>query len=159
MDSREKIEACQQKKNSGNSLFKAGDFRRASENYEKAAQYASFDHLFTHEEKVLANSLCSSCYLNNAACKLRLGEYSEAAKLCTKVLEMDPSNGKALYRRSQAYLRVSDLEKAEEDITRALSIHPNDREMKLVYKQLKEKQREYRAYQAEMSRAIVSRMA
>ncbi|OWM78880.1 hypothetical protein CDL15_Pgr003051 [Punica granatum] len=128
MDSREKIEACERNKSIGNSLFKAGNFWQASKKYEK-------------------------------------------------VLEIDPSNAKALYRRSQAYLNVSDLEKAEADISRALSIHPNDsseafnlckfflfvcfgidRDLKLVYKELKEKQREYKVYQAEMSRTILSRM-
>lgn len=45
----------------------------------------------------------------------------------TQVLEQDPVNVKALYRRCQAYLKTSDLEKAEADIKRALIIDPNNR--------------------------------
>ena len=35
MDTKEKIEACERKKNDGNVLFKAGKFWRASKKYEK----------------------------------------------------------------------------------------------------------------------------
>ena len=51
----------------------------------QAEKYIEFDHSFTDEEKVQANALRISCNLNNAACKLKLGEYLEASKQCTKV--------------------------------------------------------------------------
>lgn len=51
----------------------------------QAAKYVDFDHSFTDAEKCAADSLRLSCNLNNAACKLRLGEYLEASRLCTKV--------------------------------------------------------------------------
>jgi Tfp pilus assembly protein PilF len=44
-----------------------------------------------------------------------------------QVIEHDPVNVKALYRRSQAYLKISELEKAEADIKTALTIDPNNR--------------------------------
>lgn len=51
----------------------------------QAEKYVQFDHCFTDEEKSSANALRLSCYLNDAACKLRLGDYSGATKFCTKV--------------------------------------------------------------------------
>lgn len=93
----------------------------------QAAKFVEFDHSFTDDEKHTANDLRLSCYLNNAACKLKLEEYSEASRLCTKVIELDPSNVKALFRRSQAYMKTSELEKAEADLKRALAIDPNNR--------------------------------
>lgn len=51
----------------------------------QAANYVDFDHSFTKDEKRAADSLRLSCNLNNAACKLKLGEYHEASRLCTKV--------------------------------------------------------------------------
>ena len=44
-----------------------------------------------------------------------------------QVLKHDPCNVKALYRRSQAYLKISELDKAEDDIKRALTSDPNNR--------------------------------
>ncbi|KAL9361277.1 hypothetical protein Peur_044062 [Populus x canadensis] len=158
MDTHEKLEASERKKLDGNVLFKAGKFWRASKKYEKAAKYIEFDHAFTDEEMCLAKSLRLSCYLNNAACKLKSGEFLEASRLCTKVLELDPLNVKALFRRSQAYLKTSELEKADADIKKALAIDPNNREVKLGFKELKDKQREYEKYQAELFSTMVSRM-
>jgi FK506-binding protein 4/5 len=90
--------------------------------------------------------------LNNAACKLKLKDFKQAEKLCTKVasipcidsygipvqhaysegvscqvLELDSRNVKALYRRVQAYIQLADLELAEADIKKALEIDPNNR--------------------------------
>ncbi|RVX04994.1 Peptidyl-prolyl cis-trans isomerase FKBP65 [Vitis vinifera] len=126
--------------------------------FTKAEKYIEFDHSFTDEEKVQANALRISCNLNNAACKLKLGEYLEASKQCTKVLELDPSNIKALYRRSQSYLRISELEKAEADIRRALTIDPSNRDVKLVYKELQVKQKEYIRHQTQIFSTMLSRM-
>lgn len=124
----------------------------------QASKYVEFDHSFSDDEKCHANALRLSCNLNNAACKLKLGEYREASTLCTKVLEVDPMNVKALFRRSQAYLRTSELEKAEADIKQALTIDPNNREVKLEYKELKDKQREYMRYEAGIFSNMLSRM-
>ncbi|XP_048137658.1 70 kDa peptidyl-prolyl isomerase-like isoform X2 [Rhodamnia argentea] len=159
MNTCEKLEACESTKNDGNCLFKKGKFCRALKKYEKAEKYIQFDHCFTDEEKRSANALRLSCYLNNAACKLRLGDYSGATKFCTKALDLDPCNIKALYRRSQAYLKSSDFDEAEGDINKALILQPDNRDVKLVFKELKDKQKEYRVYQAEISRTMLSRMA
>ncbi|KAK7839347.1 70 kda peptidyl-prolyl isomerase [Quercus suber] len=124
----------------------------------KAATYVEFDHSFTDDEKSIAKALWFSSNLNSAACKLKLGDYLEASTLCTKVLKHDPCNVKALYRRSQAYLKISELDKAEDDIKRALTSDPNNRDVKLVYKELKDKQREYARYQTEIFSTMLSRM-
>jgi len=44
-----------------------------------------------------------------------------------QVLELDSQNVKALYRRVQAYIQLADLELAEADIKKALEIDPNNR--------------------------------
>ncbi|KAK9129057.1 hypothetical protein Syun_017854 [Stephania yunnanensis] len=159
METSEKLEVCERKKDEGNKLFKAGKFWCASIKYDKAAKCVELDHSFTDEEKALANALRISCNLNNAACKIKLGEYVEAAKLCTKVLELDPLNVKALYRRSQSYLRISELEKAEIDIKKALTIDPKNREVKLEYAKLKGLKKEYAKYEAEIFGTMLSKMS
>ncbi|KAK9154575.1 hypothetical protein Sjap_002055 [Stephania japonica] len=127
--------------------------------FTKAAKCVELDHSFTDEEKALANALRISCNSNNAACKIKLGDYVEAVKLCSKVLELDPLNVKALYRRSQSYLRISELEKAEIDIKKALAIDPNNREVKLEYAKLKGVKKEYAKYEAEIFGSMLSKMS
>ncbi|XP_022991333.1 peptidyl-prolyl cis-trans isomerase FKBP62-like [Cucurbita maxima] len=143
MNNQEKIEAAGKKKEEGNVLFKSGKFARASKRYEKAVKFIEYDSSFSEDEKKQAKALKVACNLNNAACKLKLKLYNEAEKLCTKVLELESSNVKALYRRAQAYIELADFDLAEFDIKKALDIDPNNRDVKLEYKTLKEKVKEY----------------
>ncbi|XP_057966653.1 peptidyl-prolyl cis-trans isomerase FKBP62-like isoform X2 [Malania oleifera] len=143
MSTQEKIEAAGRKKEEGNALFKAGKYLRASKRYEKAAKFIEYDTSFDEEQKKQSKTLKVTCNLNNAACKLKLKDYKEAEKLCTKVLDIEGKNVKALYRRAQAYIQLVDLDLAELDIKKALEIDPDNRDVKLEYRTLKEKVREY----------------
>lgn len=158
MNTQEKIEAAGKKKEEGNVLFKAGKYQRASKRYEKAVGFINYDSSFNDEEKQQAKLLKISCNLNNAACKLKLKDYKEAVKLCTKVLELDSRNVKALYRRAQAYIQLVDLDLAEMDIKNALEIDPDNRDVKMENKLLKEKVKEYNRKDAQFYGSIFAKM-
>lgn len=158
MNTQEKIESAGKKKEEGNVLFKAGKYERASKRYEKAVKFIEYDSSFSEEEKQQAKVLKVFCNLNNAACKLKLKEYKQAEKLCTKVLEIDSRNVKALYRRAQAYIQLVDLDLAEVDIKKALDIDPDNRDVKQEYKFLKEKVREYNKRDAKFYGNIFAKM-
>lgn len=158
MNTQEKIEAAGKKKEEGNAWFKAGKYERASRRYEKAAKFIEYDSSFTDEEKQQSKVLKISCKLNNAACNLKLKDYKEAEKLCSKVLELDGQNVKALYRRAQAYIQLVDLDLADIDIKRALEIDPDNRDVKLEYKILKDKVREYNKKEAQFYSNIFAKM-
>ena len=96
-------------------------------NHIKALSFIKYDSLFSEDEKQRTKMLKISCNLNNAACKLKLRDYKQAVKLCTKVLDADGKNVKALYRRAQAYIQLVDLDLAEMDIKKALEIDPDNR--------------------------------
>ncbi|GKG03932.1 FKBP-type peptidyl-prolyl cis-trans isomerase domain-containing protein, partial [Tanacetum coccineum] len=81
-----------------------------------ALSFVEYDSAFSEDEKQQAKLLKISCNLNNAVYKLKLREYKQAVKLCTKVLDDDNKNVKALYRRAQAYIQLVDLDLAEMDI-------------------------------------------
>ncbi|XP_031478043.1 peptidyl-prolyl cis-trans isomerase FKBP62-like [Nymphaea colorata] len=159
MNTQEKIEAAGQKKEEGNALFKQGKYLRASKKYEKAHKYIEYDTSFSEEEKKQSKVLKISCNLNNAACKLKLKDYKQAEKLCTKVLELESTNVKALYRRAQAYINLADLDLAEIDIKKALEIDPDNRDVKLEYRTLKEKMREYNKKEAKFYGNMFARMS
>ncbi|OAY51239.1 peptidyl-prolyl cis-trans isomerase FKBP62 [Manihot esculenta] len=158
MNTQEKIEAAGKKKEEGNIFFKAGKYERASRRYEKAVNFIEYDSSFSEEEKKQTRALKITCKLNDAACKLKLKDYKQAEKLCTKVLELDSRNVKALYRRAQAYMQLVDLDLAEMDIKKALEIDPDNRDVKLEYKILKEKVREYNKKDAQFYGNIFAKM-
>ncbi|GAB2212353.1 hypothetical protein Droror1_Dr00020313 [Drosera rotundifolia] len=95
--------------------------------------------------------------LFKAACKLKLKDFKQVEKLCTKVLELDSRNVKAFYRRAQAYIQLFELEKAEIDIRKALEIEPDNREVKLKYKALKDKVKECNKKDAKFYSTIFSK--
>ncbi|KAF4384378.1 hypothetical protein F8388_004611 [Cannabis sativa] len=158
MNTQEKIEAAGKKKEEGNALFKAGKYERASKRYEKAVGFVEYDSSFSDEEKQQAKVLKITCNLNNAACKLKLKDYKQAGTLFTKVLDLDSKNVKALYRRAQAYIQLVDLDSAEIDIKKALEIEPDNRDVKMEYKLLKEKVREYNKKDAQFYNNIFAKM-
>ncbi|XP_017646574.1 peptidyl-prolyl cis-trans isomerase FKBP62-like [Gossypium arboreum] len=159
MNAQEKIEAAGKKKEEGNALFKAGKYERASKRYEKAFRFIEYDSSFSDEEKQQAKLLKVTCNLNNAACKLKLKDYKKAKKLCTEVLELDDRNVKALYRRAQAYMELVDFDLAEADIKKALEIDPDNRDVKLEYRVLQEKIRQYNKKDAQFYGNIIAKMS
>ncbi|XP_071721517.1 peptidyl-prolyl cis-trans isomerase FKBP62-like [Rutidosis leptorrhynchoides] len=136
----EKIEAAGQKKEEGNTYFHAGEYLEAAKCYENAAKFIEDDNDFSEEERNQTRALKVACYLNDAACKLKLSElnddYLKVPKLCSKVLEIDSTNIKALYRRAKAYVNIADLDLAERDLKRALEIDPGNRDVKDEYQVL-----------------------
>lgn len=51
----------------------------------QAAKYIEHDSSFSEDEKKQAKALKINCNLNDAACKLKLRDFKQAEKLCTKV--------------------------------------------------------------------------
>ncbi|KAJ3681216.1 hypothetical protein LUZ60_015705 [Juncus effusus] len=159
LNNAEKIEAAGKKKEDGNALFKSGKYERASKRYEKAAKFIEYESSFSDEEKKQSKALKISCNLNNAACKLKLKDYKQAEKLCTKVLELESTNVKALFRRAQAYSNLADFDLAEIDIKKALEIDPDNKDVKLEYKKLKEKVKEYNKKDAKFYGNIFAKLS
>ncbi|KAF8406187.1 hypothetical protein HHK36_008267 [Tetracentron sinense] len=142
MSNHEKIEAAGKKKEEGNQLFKNGKHQRAAKRYGKAADYISKDGSFGDDDLKLVKELRVSCWLNSAACSLKLNDFWGAIKFCSKVLDIEFHNVKALYRRAQAYMEIADLDLAELDIKKALEMDSQNREVKSVQKRLKQLQAE-----------------
>ncbi|XP_044475680.1 70 kDa peptidyl-prolyl isomerase [Mangifera indica] len=142
MTDQEKIEVAGRKKEEGNLLFKEGKYQRARKKYDRVADIVSEEGSFGDNDQKSVKLLRISCWLNGAACSLKLNDCQEAIKLCSKVLDYECHNVKALYRRAQAYMEIADLISAELDIRKAIEADPQNREVKLLQKTLKQLQTE-----------------
>lgn len=142
MNKQERIQVAQRKKEEGNLLFKNGKYRGAVKKYEKAIDCVNEDEPFKDDDQKIVKSLRVACWLNGAAACLKRNYFQEAIKQCSKVLEVESCNVKALYRRAQAFMETADLHLAELDIKKALEIDPENREVKLIQKTLKQLQAE-----------------
>lgn len=98
----------------GNDLFKAGDYVGALEKYNSALKLTDEEN----HKAVLLN--------NRAAANIKLRRYEDAVKDATEVLEMTPSDVKALYRRSQAYEALGKIDEAFRDARKVLHLDPKN---------------------------------
>lgn len=81
----------------------------------------------------LKSSICElrlALYNNMAECQLKQENFNHVVSLCTKVLNKDRSNVKALYRRGVAFGGMKDNEKAVVDLKAALTLEPNNHAVK-----------------------------
>eukprot|EP00898_Chlorokybus_atmophyticus_P000263 jgi/Chlat1/1237/Chrsp115S00751 len=158
MDTAEKLEQAAKKKEEGNAFYKAGKLDLAAKRYEQAIKCVEYDTSFSEEDKKQAKALKLPIYLNDAAVKLKLKQYSEAIKKCSKVLEMESTNVKALYRRAQAHIAQQDYDLAALDINKALGQDEHNRDLLLLRKQMKQLEADQRKKEAKLYGNMFDRM-
>jgi tetratricopeptide (TPR) repeat protein len=137
-------------KNDATELFKANNVLTAFYRYKKSFDYLTIAEQSTQygetDEKKQIGMLKSQVYNNMAACQLKYlsDNYEHVIKNCTKCLEYDHNNSKALYRRSMAYIEEKRYDRATNDLERALKIEPGNnlfKEKIAIIEQLKLKAR------------------
>jgi len=74
-------------------------------------------------------------------CCLKLERWGQAVENCSKVLEIDKENVKALFRKGTANAKLKNFEQALKDLNAATKLSPNDaaikKELRLVNVQIK----------------------
>ena len=90
----------------GTELFKGGNYQPAAQRYVKALGHLSklvhVESLMNESEHEQARALKVSCYNNLAMCFLKLEVWGKARDNAARVIELEPDNSKALFRRAQA---------------------------------------------------------
>ena len=89
-----------------------------------------------------SKAITLSCFLNIAACHLKLGDGAMAEKASNDALKLDMANVKALYRRAQAKRLNLDFEGAKADLLTAAKVDPQNREVRKELDELKEAMKE-----------------
>jgi len=102
------------------------------------------------DDKALAIALLNNC----AMARLKLGEAMPAKFDCTKVLQYDPKNVKAMFRRAPAELALKNFKACAEDATATLELDPSNKEAEL----LKRKAAEAEKNEKKQEKAMYSKM-
>ncbi|XP_068131357.1 protein unc-45 homolog A isoform X2 [Hyperolius riggenbachi] len=99
----------------GNKHFKSGDYEAAISCYTKAVNITpdKTDKAVLHR--------------NRSACYLKLENYIKAEEDASKAIEVDASDVKALFRRSQALDKMGRVDQAILDLRRCLTLEPKNR--------------------------------
>ncbi|KAI9355071.1 hypothetical protein DFJ73DRAFT_825992 [Zopfochytrium polystomum] len=78
------------------------------------------------------------CYNNMGATHLRLKNWRRCKACCDQVLENDPENTKALFRRGQSLLNLGDIDAAEIDLESAARLDPKDSKIQAELRRARE---------------------
>jgi tetratricopeptide (TPR) repeat protein len=155
----DKLAKAHQLKDEGNQEFKAGGYRAAIKKYHHSLMYTRgvvstgdtsaipgmeqmVKYVATEDEKRAAKELSLVLSNNLAACFLKTGKWEKVLEYASKVLEGDPDNSKALFRRGTARIHLNEPDKAREDLSRAQSLTPDNKEIKKQLALLEKKTRE-----------------
>lgn len=128
MDADEKLDSVPQLKADGNKMFSSKDYAGASEKYREAL--GRLEQLMLREkpgeeewEELL--QLKIPLLLNLSQCRLSLSDYYPVIEHCTEVLEKQPQNVKALYRRGKAHVGAWNPKEAKEDFHAVIELDPS----------------------------------
>lgn len=83
----------------------------------------------TADEMAQIKDLKLAHFCNLAMCHLKQGPNWQKAHLnCSKALDLDPKNVKALFRRGKCNAHLGRLDEAKEDLERALVLQPDNKD-------------------------------
>jgi len=139
----EKEEASLRRKNEGNNLFSQNQFTLAIRKYKKALELFNYESSLSEIEKEnVKKDIKLPCYLNIAACHLKLQEYKETLENTEKALQLDSNSVKGLWRRGSALTELGQWEEAQQAFMKALEIDPNNTAVKTSFSRLKKMRNE-----------------
>lgn len=127
MDLTEKLDLAVGIKHKGNQYFKAGRYLQAVIQYQRIVSMLEMECGTGIDQQRRIQSFMSTAHLNLALCFLRIKEFSQVVENCNKVIEIDESNEKALYRRGEARLLRNEFTLALEDFQQVLQVNPSNR--------------------------------
>jgi len=139
LNTQEKIEAATKRKEDGNALFKEGKFERAAGKYKRALTYVDSDYGVADEDKEKLKQVKIALYSNIAASKLQLKDYGAVKENCKKVLDLEPTNVKALVRQAKVYIDVDDWDLAKSSLQEVFAVDPTNVDAKKEQARLNKK--------------------
>uniref|UniRef100_A0A1A9W8Z5 AIP/AIPL N-terminal FKBP-type PPIase domain-containing protein n=1 Tax=Glossina brevipalpis TaxID=37001 RepID=A0A1A9W8Z5_9MUSC len=134
----EKLKTVTKLKEEGNQLYKSGDYEKAEECYRQAVSI--IEQLMLKEkphdiEWLELAKLKIPVLLNYAQCRLLSNDYYAVIEHCNEILQLDPDNVKAYYRRGKAHFGAWNPEEARKDFQRTVELDPMLQ--KMIGKELK----------------------
>ncbi|XP_061033148.1 protein unc-45 homolog B isoform X3 [Eubalaena glacialis] len=103
-----------QLKEEGNRHFQLQDYKAAAKSYSQALK-------LTKDKALLA-----TLYRNRAACGLKTESYAQVASDASRAIDINSSDIKALYRRSQALEHLGELTQAFKDVQCCATLEPQN---------------------------------
>lgn len=127
LNEEERIKIIPILKEEGNVLFKEKNYKEACDKYQEALGYLEQQLLRekpNDEDWNKINETKLPILFNFSLCKFHLNEFYSCIEHTTSILEYQPSNVKAMYRRAKAHASVGNLDEARADFKKCQEIDP-----------------------------------
>nr|XP_054761967.1 peptidyl-prolyl cis-trans isomerase FKBP4-like [Lytechinus pictus] len=130
MDVSEKIEQSEIVKAKGTNYFKQGKYQEAIKQWKKIITYLETETITDEEQKKKSKAMQLAANLNVAMAAIKAEEFFEALSHCNRAIELESSSVKGYFRRGQAYIHLSEFDKAKLDFLKVLEIEPENKAAK-----------------------------
>lgn len=140
---KKKLHVVNTERQEGNELYQTGNNKKALSKYMRGLRILDTAHLRNQEEEDQMKHVQVKLCLNVALCSLKLQQNERAIAHCNRVLDVEPKNPKALYRKGMALVNLGDFTKAHKFLTRAQQQNPSDSSIARALKELDQKWRSW----------------
>jgi len=127
LSAEEKAALVPKLKEDGNALVKQKMYKEALEKYEEALRYLEQFMLKEKPNCIEWNELNEQklpILFNHSLCKYHLKDFYTCIEHTTTILEFQPNNVKALFRRAKAHMAVWNIEETRRDMSQCCEIDP-----------------------------------
>ncbi|NXA42721.1 FKBP8 isomerase, partial [Eudromia elegans] len=153
----EKIALANRKRERGNFHYQRADYVLAINSYDVALKVlgSSSKVDFSSEEEAELLDVKVKCLNNLAASQLKLDHYEAALKSCNLVLEHQPGNIKALFRKGKVLAQQGEYREAIPILKAALKLEPSNKTIHAELSKLVKKHADQRSVETEMYRKML----
>ncbi|XP_053152538.1 peptidyl-prolyl cis-trans isomerase FKBP8-like [Hemicordylus capensis] len=154
---KEKAELANRKRERGNVHYQRADYVLAINSYDIALKVVGSNSKvdFTPEEEAELLEVKIKCLNNLAASQLKLDHYEAALRSCSQVLEQQPDNIKALFRKGKVLAQLGEYSEAIPILKAALKLEPSNKTIHAELSKLAKKHADQKSVETEMYRKML----
>lgn len=156
-----KLDLANKKRERGNFYYQQADYVFAINSYDIALKIVNSSSKvdFTPEEEAELLDVKMKCLNNLAASQLKLDHFEAALKSCNMVLEQQPENIKALFRKGKVLAQTGEYSEAIAILRKALKLEPSNKTIHAELSKLVKKHADQKIVETAMYKKMLGNVA
>ncbi|XP_070800090.1 peptidyl-prolyl cis-trans isomerase FKBP8 [Pituophis catenifer annectens] len=157
LSGKEKVSLANRKRERGNFHYQRANYVLAANSYDIALKVINSNTKvdFSEEEEAELVEVKIKCLNNLAASHLKLDHFEAALRSCNQVLEQQPDNIKALFRKGKVLAQQGEYSGAIPILKAALKLEPSNKTIHTELSKLAKKHADQKSIEAEMYRKML----
>ncbi|KAM5194092.1 peptidyl-prolyl cis-trans isomerase FKBP8 [Mantella aurantiaca] len=161
LSGQQKLDLANKKRERGNFYYQQMDYVFAINSYDIALKIVNSSSKvdFTFEEEAELLDVKIKCLNNLAASQLKLDHFEAALKSCNMVLEQQPENIKALFRKGKVLAQQGEYSEAIPILRKALKLEPSNKTIHAELSKLVKKHADQKNVETAMYKKMLGNVA